>query len=393
MLHLADELLRRYCDEPDALLTTEKEHLISCERCRGIYDRIARNVKYARSLLGTSEPDLNCAVALQRARESRHLSLPAALEAPATTRSFALRGWHVAVAAALVLALTAGFSPLRTYAGSFLAIFEPHQFAPVALSRADMAQLRALPDLDAFGTTHAPNARLRVLTFTTPYDASRYARQRVLWPRYLPPQIPRNSTFRVSDARTASFTFEAAKARASARRNRAPLPTMPAKIDGSTLQSTIGPIVLSVYGTLPQSMRKRAEEVRAHRAERQMDVEHFSIPQDVVAIVQAPAPRVYSTGATVKEIEQYLLMQPGVPENLAAQIRSIGDPSTTLPIPIPVDRDIAHNVMVQGAAGVAVGDNTGMGAAVIWQRNGMVYGVMAPLTERQTMAIANSLGP
>lgn len=393
MLHLPHELLRRYCDEADALLTNEKEHLLSCERCRAAYDHVASNARYALSALGTGEPKLDKAVALHRVQRSAHSSLTGALKAPASKKRFALREWHVAIAASLVLALSIGFSPLGTYASSFLAIFEPHQFAPVALSRADMAQLQGLPNLEAFGRMNAPSGRLRVSTFSGPYDASRYARQRVLWPRYLPPQIPRNTTFRVSDARTASFTFDAATARSSASRKRAVLPPMPPRIDGSTLQATIGPVVISVYGNLPEIMRERAEQVRTHRAPRRTAVEHFRIPQEVVTVVQAPAPRVYSTGATVREIEQYLLVQPGVPVNLAAQIRAIGNPTTTLPIPISLDRAIAHNVLVQGVTGLAVGDNTGVGSAVIWERSGIVFGVMAPLAERETLAIANSLGP
>ncbi len=393
MLHLPHELLRRYCDEADALLTSEKEHLLGCERCRAAYERVASNAQYARSALGTGEPKVDTAVALHRVQRSGHSSLTAALKAPASPRWFQLRGWHVAVAASLMLALTIGFSSLSTYAGSFLAIFEPHQFAPVAISRTDMAQLQGLPNLEAFGTMNAPSGRLRVSTFSGPYDASRYVRQRVLWPRYLPPQIPRNTTFRVSDARTARFTFNAATARASASLKRAALPPMPPRIDGSTLQAIIGPVVISVYGNLPENMRTRAEEVRTHRAPRRMDVQHFRIPEEVVSIVQAPAPRIYSTGATVSEIEQYLLVQPGVSANLAAQIRAIGNPTTTLPIPIPMDRAIAHNVLVQGVTGLAVGDNTGVGSAVIWERSGIVYGVMAPLAVRETLAIANSLGP
>jgi len=390
VLHLRDELLRRYCDEPDALLSTEKEHLLACERCRRAYDRVASNAHYVRSALGSDDPLIDSGAALRHVRQHAN---SVTFKAPAATTLPKVQGWHMALAAAFVLLLAFGFSPLRTYAGSFLAIFEPHQFAPIAVSRADMAQLRGLPDLQAFGTMSAPNGRLAVSTFTSPLDASRYARQRVLVPRYLPPQIPRGSTFRVSDARTAFFRFNAAKARETAAHNRSVLPAMPPRIDGSTLQATLGPVVLSVYGDLPASMRSRAEDVRTHRAGRRMNMSHFRIPEEVVTIVQAPAPRVYSTGATVKEIEQYLLMQPGVPANLAAQIRSIGDPTTTLPIPIPIDREIAHNVAVQGVAGLSVGDNTGVGSAVIWQRNGIVYGVMAPLAERETLMIANSLGP
>ena len=121
-------------------------------------------------------------------------------------------------------------------------------------------------------------------------------------------------------------------------------------------------------------------------------------PEDVkdeigFALFQAPAPRVYSTGASVRDIIDYLLVQPGVSPSLAAQIRAIGDPSTTLPIPIPVDREQAQTVWIGGSPALAVGDETGVGAVVIWERAGMVYGVAGPLRESELLAVANSLTP
>ncbi len=392
MLHLPNDLLRRYCDEPDALLTTEKEHLLSCARCRAAHDRIATNARFAREILGAKEPVVDTRLALQRIRHGSNDRIMSSFQITSSRTALAIKPWHLALAASLIVILFA-LAPLRTHAGSFLAIFEPHQFAPVAVTRADMAQLKGLPDLAAFGTMSTPRGALHVWTFANPIDASRYARQTIVWPHYLPAQIPRGNTFRVTDARMASFTFSAAKARATASRNGASLPPMPSNIDGSTLRAVIGPVVLSVYGKLPESMQQRARDVGMHRAPRRIDADHFDIPEEVVAVVQAPAPRIYSTRVTVKELEQYLLAQPGVPSVLAAEIRAIGDPNTTMPILIPADRDIAHRVTVQGVWGLAVGDNTGVGSAVIWQRGGIVYGVMAPLTERQTLAVANSLGP
>jgi len=114
---------------------------------------------------------------------------------------------------------------------------------------------------------------------------------------------------------------------------------------------------------------------------------------DGLVVVQAPAPRVYSTGASVREIVDYLLAQPGISANLAAQVRAIGDPSTTLPVPIPMSRAAAQPVLVQGVQGLAVGDETGVGGGVIWQRGGMVYAVAGPLRESDLLAVANSLSP
>jgi hypothetical protein len=105
----------------------------------------------------------------------------------------------------------------------------------------------------------------------------------------------------------------------------------------------------------------------------------------------AKAPTVGSDGATVAEIQGYLLSQPTVSPALAAQIRAMGDPASTLPVPIPVGQAAAKNVGVHGTTGLFVGDSTGLGSGVLWQQNGLVYIVAGTLTEAETLAIANSL--
>ena len=102
-------------------------------------------------------------------------------------------------------------------------------------------------------------------------------------------------------------------------------------------------------------------------------------------------PAVTSTDATVAGIEDYLLKQPGISPQLAAAIRAIGDPSSTLPIPIPIDMASAKTVQVQGVSGLAIGDITAAGSGVIWQKNGVVYGVAGFLPESEILAIANGL--
>ena len=105
----------------------------------------------------------------------------------------------------------------------------------------------------------------------------------------------------------------------------------------------------------------------------------------------AKAPTVSSDGATVAELQAYLLSQPSVSPALAAQIRAIGDPASTLPVPIPAGQVQAKNVSVHGTTGLFVGDSTGLGSGVIWQQNGLVYAVGGSLTEAEVLAVANSL--
>jgi hypothetical protein len=151
---------------------------------------------------------------------------------------------------------------------------------------------------------------------------------------------------------------------------------MPANIDGSKLFITGGPAVVQFYGD-PTASRPSATDP-------------FSgMPKLVIA--QGKGPGVQSDGVTVEQLQQYLLAQPGISPSLAAQIRAIKDPSSTLPIPIPVDMATSKQITVQGVQGVFIGDSTGLGSALIWSKDGMVFGGAGTLTEAEILAVANSL--
>ena len=403
MTHLSADLLRRHRDEPEALLSVDKQHLLTCARCRALRDEIAANAAFAeRALALPVQPlDIEKARRAVAGRTTGDLFAARATRAPLswTPRT----GWLTGAAAAAVLALGLSLAPVRTTAANFLAIFEPHTFAPIAMTRADMQSLaNSFPDLSAFGNVQETAASTGgPQHFASLLDVTRATRQIVLHPRYLPAGIPTEAGYTVLPAKTGAFTFSAAKARESAARRNASLPAMPANLDGSTLYATFNPAVITTYGVSTGShgvsfgASGRVGSGTANGGA--SGVHHHwgshSHGFSALAVFQAPAPRVYSTGASVRDIIDYLLVQPGVSPSLAAQIRAIGDPSTTLPIPIPVDREQAQTVWIGGSPALAVGDETGVGAVVIWERAGMVYGVAGPLRESELLAVANSLSP
>jgi hypothetical protein len=147
---------------------------------------------------------------------------------------------------------------------------------------------------------------------------------------------------------------------------------MPAKLDGSTLVVTGGPAILVTYGT--QGQPGQGDQ-----------------GGDLLFVGVAKAPTAASDGASVAEIQAYLLSQPSVSPALAAQIRAIGDPASTLPVPIPLGQASATTVSVHGTNGLFIGDSTGLGGGVLWQQGGLVYIVGGTLTQAQTLAVANSL--
>jgi hypothetical protein len=110
-----------------------------------------------------------------------------------------------------------------------------------------------------------------------------------------------------------------------------------------------------------------------------------------LVVVQMPVPRVASTGVSVARLASFMLSQPGIPPRVAAAFGALGDFSTTLPIPVPIDKAYTQPVIVDGVLGVGIGDDTGIGAAVVWQKRGILYGVFATRPAREVLAIANSL--
>jgi len=260
-------------------------------------------------------------------------------------------------------------------AETILTIFEPKQLVAVPITVTD---LNGAASFGAYGT----------LTWTEqpkPYDvpdirtAARDSGMTVLVPGNLPTGVG-TARYGVMNKTTATFTFSADKTqKAAAAQQRTP-PPMPANIDGSKLFITGGPAVVAYYddGTSP------AGATGASGAS-----PFAGMPKLIVA--QGKPPVVQSDGVTVEQLQSYLLAQPGISPQLAAQIRAIKDPSSTLPVPIPVDMATSKKVTVQGVEGIFVGDSTGLGSAVIWQKDGIVYGVAGTLTEQQVLAVANSL--
>jgi hypothetical protein len=266
--------------------------------------------------------------------------------------------WLAAAAAIVVVATTLAMTGV---ADSILQIFETKQFAAVTVTPTD---LQTLGQLSQFGTltwSAQPNphqvASLTAATAETGLPAISVT---------LPASVTATARYGVVPRTTATFVFDAALARSSAAAIGRTAPPMPAKLDGSTLVLTGGPAILVTYGTESQGTGALVAGI-------------------------AKAPTVGSDGASVAEIQAYLLSQPSVSPALAAQIRAMGDPASTLPVPIPVGQAAAKNVSVHGVTGLFIGDSTGLGSAVLWQQNGFVYIVGGTLTEAETLAAANSL--
>jgi hypothetical protein len=360
-------------DEPYSVSDRARRHLDACPRCHSRFEQIGETATKAASLLAGGRLDVDEAAALARVRRAagdRQLKprpwarLVAALE---LRRTATLR-WSGAAALTAALLATALVSGA---AQGLVTIFEPKQFAPVPVTQ---SQIASLPDLSAYGTeqwTKQPQTH----EVATAAEATSLTGLQVPVPSKLPASVPTGSIrYEAVDQGSASFTFSAAKAREAAAKQGKQLPAMPPNIDGSTLYVTAGPAVAAVYGS-PGTGTADTQ----------------NLPALVVAVSKAPV--VSSTGVSVDELENYLLQQPGVSPELAQAIRAIGKPSTgVVPVPIPVQQFNSRQAQVQGVSALVIGDRTGIGSGVLWQKNDKVYAVAGPLRDDEVVSIADSLG-
>ena len=337
--------------------------------------------------LGTTEPRVNADEALARFQARVHSEGIAPVVPVARPR--VTSRWLQGLAAAAGVVLVASALALSGVAGSILQIFEPKSVVAVPVTQGDLSALNTAcaglnlqECMGAYGT----------FVWTTPPQpkeaesrgaASAAAGFAVLTPATIPAGVTGDPRYGVVNRSSATFTFSADATRQSAARQNRTAPPLPTNIDGSKLFITGGPAVVQIWGA-PTPPSGPATPTSPGGT-----VDLGGVPTLVVG--QAKSPTVSSDGITVDELRSYLLSQPGISPQLAAAIRAIGDPSSTLPVPVPAELAVSHPVTVQGVQGLFVGDNTGIVGAVIWQKDGMMFEVLGSFTESQALAIANSM--
>jgi hypothetical protein len=355
-------------DEPLALSAVEQAHFDGCAECRTRFEAVANGARAATALLSVPsfEPEtaaalnwLNVRIAREKRRPARWYERWVELNSP-RLRPLATP----AIAVLLAASLLTGVGAYTGVIGKVIRVFEPTQLVAVPVSPSVNPNIVRL---DFGATTWEPQAPTAQQA-TDPTAAQRESGLPVLTPASLPNGVQGPVRYEVIPHATGSLTFDANRLRASAAAAGVRVSPMPSSINGSTLIVNAGPALIEVWGS------------SASGAEAQ-------VPTLVIA--QTRVPTVDSTGASTAQLEDYLLSQPGVPPDLAAEIKAIKDPSTTLPIPIPQGFATTESVKVNGVNGLLI--KAGLGAGVVWVRNGVIYAVGGQLTPDQVLAIATSL--
>ena len=284
--------------------------------------------------------------------------------------------WRIAasgLAAALLLTFFVGTPEGRVAAQEFLSQFRSQRFTVIAVDPAKTGGRGALHQFEGLGTISGANPRspgdVQTRDVASVAEASRAVGFTVKEPdpATLPANVAKTPRIRVSPATETRFTFDRAKAASYFRSINRPDLSLPDKLHGVSLVTSVPAAALLHYAPTgdggPGVLVGQAREL-------------------VVSV---------DGNATLDEVRDFLLGLPGIPPEVASQLRNIQDWRTTLPIPVPVDDVNWQQTTIAGGQGLMLADNSGLGSGALWQRDGLVYGVAGTLKAAEIQRIANGL--
>jgi hypothetical protein len=355
MRHPTEGVLRRLVDEPAGVSDPDRRHVADCRTClAGLASAQADSQFAAAALHSDAAPDVD--VAWRRLSAS----LPAAetRRVPAKARSRGLlRRPAIAALAFGVVVAGAGVAA----ANDWLPIFHTEKVAPLELNSADLV---ALPDLSAYGDLE-PSGNPDVHQVPDAESAAGFTGLDVPEVVQLPQGVSGDPVYQVGSQLSAVFTFSADKTARSAAAAGQTLPPPPPGLDGTQVRLVAGPGLAEVW-TQPSTQ----------------------LPALVVA--RAVAPTAFSSGAQFADVRDYILSLPGIPEDLAAQLKTFSGEGT-LPLPVPVDLATSSPTEVNGSPATLLSSRDGSMAAVVWVDHGIVTAVAGALSGSEVVSIAQAL--
>lgn len=372
--HPTDGTLRRLLDEPFAVPVGHERHARDCGRCRRRLAVLRHDADAVAGALPGRTGITPAPAALQRLRfEQVRRPEPAPAPPPARPAGF---GWgrprlaRPLVAATLGVVVVGGATAAATT--NVLQVFKPQKVTPIVLSGGDGA---GVAELSSFG--HAAGSRTTLLT---PESSSAAATTAAGLPapsiRQLPAGVQGSPSYWRLGPEWARFTVSVAKVEQAAAAHGKTASPAPAGVDGSTVQVSTGAGVLELWGSL--DIGSTGGSGRSSRS---------GVPE--LAVLEVKGPAVTSKGASLATIESYLLAQPEVPADLAAQIRSLGQPGSAVPLPVP-QGDGNTSVTVNGHR--VVEEPLGHGAAVaVWSSGGRLWAVAGRQSTTELLDVVRQL--
>lgn len=346
MRHPTEGVLRRLLDEPAGVADADRRHVADCAHCLAELAVVRDDAMLVGAAIADSTGDLDTDAAWRRLPSA---SAPARVAVPHRSRLRDIVKRPAVAGLAVALVLTGAGTAA---ANDWLKIFSTERITPVSISAADLV---ALPDLSAYGDlvissrpdVH-PVADAAAAEVETGIDVPEVAE--------LPRGVSGDPEYQVGGEVVATFTFDATRAGG---------PPPPPGVDGATVRLVAGPGVAQVW---------------------QSDA---GIPALVVG--RATAPAAFSDGVPFEVLRDHLLSLPGLPDDVAAQLRTFTADGATLPLPVPSNEVRTSTAQVGDATATVLTSRDRALAAVVWVDDGEVTAVAGSLDVDELLAVARGL--
>jgi len=354
--HPGEGTLRRLVDEPVGVADADRAHVAGCPACLdGLAAARADATAAATALSTDAVPDVD------RAWRRFTATAGTASPAPAATASRRRRSLRRSpVAAALGVALVLGGAGAAA-AADWLQVFHTEQVQAVPVQTGELV---ALPDLSAYGDLQVVSEP-DVQQVADAATASRMTGLDVPEVAALPAGVTGEPQVMAGGQVVAEFTFSADRAAQAAAAAGQTAPPVPAGLDGSTFRLVAGPGLAEVWNS------------------------STGLPALVVARVTAPT--AYSSGVPFETARDYLLSLPGLPADLADQLRTFTADGSTLPLPVPADLVSTSTADVDGHEATVLASRDGAMTGAVWVEDGVVTGVAGSLDEDEVLTVARGL--
>jgi hypothetical protein len=367
---LDEATLRAWLDGQPALdadvdLTSVGEHVAQCGRCQALTADLEARASVASFAVALVSPPPPTPADIESALAAVRRPRPVSAEVtPLPPRRRSVRAPAAAAAVVLVAGLIVGTPAGRSSASSFLAQFRSERIAVLELSPGDE---QAFAELAGLGDVSGDLGAVEIESVDSVAEASQRVgfTAAVADPATIPPGVGRPPRVVVTKATTVRFTLDRERALTWLAKKGSTI-EVPERLDGA-----------SIVVALPAAV-----------------LQHYPAPDGAPGLVIGQARQLQASaegGATLAELRSFLLSLPGLSESTRRQLQTLGDWRTTLPLPIPADQVHWEETTIAGAQGLLLGDNTGLGSAAIWHRDGFIHGVVLRGKADQVRDVAASL--
>jgi hypothetical protein len=358
MSHPIEGSLRRLLDEPAGVADVDRHHVAGCAECLRSMVSFREDAALVASALAASDSaDVDVAAAWQRLSAATVTDAPPASPRRSTTARNLLRR---PAAAVLAVAVVLGGASAAA-ATDWLQIFRTERLATVSFTTSD---LLALPDLSAYGDlVFIEEADVHEVP-----DAATAATESGLdVPTVddLPRGVVGKPDYQVGSQVIATFTFSAERAAQAAAASGEPLPAPPPGVDGSSVRLVAGPGVAQIWSSASGA--------------------------PALIVGRAVAPTAFSSGVAFETARNYFLSLPGLPDDVAAQLRTFAADGSTLPLPVPADEVTSRSDVVNGSTATVLETRDRTLAAVVWLDDGVLTFVAGSVDDDEVLAVARAL--